>query len=104
MLYIRLARENDRPGIIRQLFSFDAIADHCVEWSEALGIPADQSPESIDSEKIALDLDLTYREAMDLRWAIEVAREYKRGSATSVSPAPLPLPKLRHPPFRPQNS
>jgi AAA domain (dynein-related subfamily) len=80
LLLVRLAREIDRHEIANELES-QGFAVHNEEydtaWKMVFGIPHDQPPETINLEKISPGL--TYREAMDLRWLIDMAREAERG-------------------------
>jgi hypothetical protein len=66
-LLIRLARENRDLGILRQLFKMDRVV---VMLAEADARPG---PGGLDLDQVSADL--TYREAMDLRWAAEAWRQ-----------------------------
>jgi adenylate kinase family enzyme len=90
---IRFARENDSRRLVEYLFSdylqgFDNDRRLNRPWQKTLGVPQDQTLETLDIESVSMDL--TYREAMDLRWALDVARQPKRGSATKLPRSPRP--------------
>jgi hypothetical protein len=80
LLLIRLAREIDRREIANELRSQGYYAadseEYDTAWKMVFGIPHDQPPETINLEKISPGL--TYREAMDLRWLIDLACEAER--------------------------
>jgi hypothetical protein len=67
LLFIRFARENDDRQFVEDLFSDD------FQWRNILGVPQSATIETLDIESTSMDL--TYREAMDLHWALEAARQ-----------------------------
>jgi hypothetical protein len=83
LLLIRWARENRDRELIKELFciydgeqqanKFDLPNE---AWREILGVRPGQSYETADVE--AISMDITYREAMDLLWAVDVIRETVR--------------------------
>lgn len=87
LLLIRFAREIDDRQFVKNIFSHDPRKSAGTDsspnspWKQILAVPPDQPLETLDMESIFTDL--TYREAMDLRWALDVARQakYKRGGA-----------------------
>jgi len=77
LLLIRWARENNNRAFIKDIFSRTSRYNSektGFQWQEVLGIPRGHTQESLDADKFALSLNLTYRETTDLRWAIEVNR------------------------------
>jgi hypothetical protein len=74
LLVVRMARERDEQDILLDLLAHSDVP----WWQKLFGVSTGEAIRSLDFEKISIDLDLTYREAMDLRWALEVAREPAR--------------------------
>jgi hypothetical protein len=71
LLLVRRARDNsDRDGL-RYLFSRETTDDQL--WKRALGVPREQTLETVNVEAICMSL--SYREALDLRWALDIARQ-----------------------------
>jgi hypothetical protein len=80
LLLIRWMREKGDDQLVRQFFNMSRLPRRSLiirraqrDWREILGVSPDQTLEALDIEKVCGDL--SYREAMDLRWAIEAARE-----------------------------
>lgn len=94
LLMIRMARErNDKVAVVDLLASGPGKSPGDVlEWRILFGVPSVETLEGLDIEKISIDLGLTYRETMDLRWAIDVAREVDHNR----KPAPR-RPRTRQP-------
>jgi hypothetical protein len=76
LLVIRWARENDNREVVDTLFpnGTAAVNDDDIgypyRWRELLGMPAGQPVNAETIEKVSMDL--AYREAADLRWALDV--------------------------------
>lgn len=85
LLLIRFARENGSHRHVESLFSDyrRESADADSLWKRALDVPRDYTLETLNIEDISIHL--THREAMDLHWAIDVARqaEHKHSGATA---------------------
>jgi hypothetical protein len=71
LLLARCAREKSDHGAVRDLFSREADVD--LLWKQALSVPRAQTLETVDIE--AVSMSLSYREAADLRWALDIARQ-----------------------------
>jgi hypothetical protein len=69
LLLVRYAREISDGRAIRYLFRQRTRSDDDFLWRQALGVPPAQTLETVDIE--AISMSLSYREAMDLRWALE---------------------------------
>jgi hypothetical protein len=98
LLLIRFARENDNRQLIEHLFS-SRLRESDIEasgagvlWKTILGVPPNETLETLNTESILVDL--AYREAMDLNWALDVARQVKRkrGSVAKPPRSPHSLP------------
>jgi hypothetical protein len=92
LLLLRWARENDETQFVSELISqtddFDARA-----WWRHFGASREAGPAAIDLDRASADL--TYREAMDLRWALDMWREsgaHWPGEPTDPT-APDPAPQ-----------
>jgi hypothetical protein len=72
LLLLRWARENDETQFVTELFSQAVGSDACPWWTH-FGAPREVGPAAIDLDRASADL--TYREAMDLRWALDLWRE-----------------------------
>jgi hypothetical protein len=90
LLLIRWARENNDYELIRGLFSAAEVRPEKFHlpyraWREILGVPPRQTYKDLEDLEDLEDLDveaismrITYREAMDLRWALDVIRATAR--------------------------
>jgi hypothetical protein len=82
---IRYARENDNRQVVERLFDYySETASENGLWQTILGVPPDKSLETLDTESVFTDL--TYREAMDLNWALGVARQAVRKRGLAAEP------------------
>jgi hypothetical protein len=72
LLLLRWARENDETQFVTELFS-RAVGSDAGPWWTHFGAPREVGPAAIDLDRASADL--TYREAMDLRWALDLWRE-----------------------------
>lgn len=86
MLLLRCARENADHEAIRDIFSLELEGDFM--WNSLLGAPPEQTLETLDAEAIALSL--SYREAMDLRWALDIARQELPNQGAESQPSTPP--------------
>ena len=68
LLLLRWAHENDDAGILEQLLSSAARP-----WWTFFGASEESDPAAIGFDRASVDL--TYREVVDLRWALDVWRE-----------------------------
>ena len=71
LLVIRLARENDNKTLVEEIFSYES-KEGRAPWKATLGVSQDQTLETLDIATASMSL--TYREALDLGWALDVAR------------------------------
>jgi hypothetical protein len=72
LLLLRWARENDETQFVRELLSQTGDS-HPDPWWTHFGASVEAGPAAIDLDRASADL--TYREAMDLRWALDLWRE-----------------------------
>ena len=72
LLLLRWARENGETELIRRFLS-DPDRDADAGWWTHFGAARADGPGAINLDRISADL--TYREAMDLRWALDLWRE-----------------------------
>jgi hypothetical protein len=92
LLVARCAREKSDREVVKSLFSLEFEGDFL--WKRLLGVPRDQTLETVDVEAICMSL--SYREAMDLRWALEIARrELPDQDATPQPSSPSRRPRKR---------
>jgi hypothetical protein len=92
LLLVRCARENSDHGAVKYLFSREDGAYFTWKW--VLGVPREQTLENVDVE--AISMSLSYREAMDLRWALDIARQELPDQGAGPRPSSSP----RRPPKR----
>jgi hypothetical protein len=93
LLLLRWARENDETQSVRQLF-IQAADPNASPWWIHFGAARDAGPAAIDLDRAPADL--TYREAMDLRWALDIWREsgaHWRGEPTDAESASQSSPR-----------
>lgn len=102
LLLIRYARENDSRQIVEYLFSYNSRGSSAKEgdvtelWKEVFALASDRTVETLDIESISMGL--TYREAMDLNWALDVVRQAarkRRFDSTSPITAPHRIRKAK---------
>lgn len=76
VLLIRFARENDSRWLVEYMFPQESTVDGesaDSRWRNIFGVPPDKTLETLDIEDISAGL--TYHEAMDLSWALAMARQ-----------------------------
>jgi hypothetical protein len=88
ILLMRLAREHDDHRLVNRLFA----ADGPIDWFSFFDGTGRGGLSELDVEEISIDL--TYREAMDLRWTVDVLRQ-ANGGQTGAS-GWLALASSRH--------
>jgi hypothetical protein len=71
LLLVRWARENGETRLAADMLS--GTGDYAATWWTSFGALEEEGPEAIDLDRASADL--TYREAMDLRWALDLWRE-----------------------------
>lgn len=108
LLLLRWARENQETAFVLRVLSdavidFDKIIVFTGAWWAHFGALRLAGPAAIDVDRASADL--TYREAMDLRWAIDLWREsgahWPGEPANPAPPAPAaPTPAKRRRPRR----
>ncbi len=91
LLLLRLAREDDETQFVRELLSQTSDFDAGPWWTH-FGASEEDGPRAIDLDRASATL--TYREAMDLRWALDIWREsgaHWLGEPTApTDPGPAP--------------
>jgi hypothetical protein len=87
LLLVRYAREHSDLVAVADLFLRGDSAGHPI-WKRVLSVPPDQDLESVDIDAICMPL--TYREAMDLRWALDIARQELPNQGTKSQPSTPP--------------
>jgi hypothetical protein len=86
LLLVRWARENNEAKTVEELLS--STFDRSRQWWTHFGASVDAGPATIDLDRASADL--SYREAMDLRWAIDAWNS--PAAAGSLNPARLLAP------------
>jgi hypothetical protein len=85
LLLLRLVHERPDLAAVAELFRAKPASG--VNWRKLLNVPLGQTPATVDVE--ALCLPLSYQEAMDLQWAIGVARrEFARSGVAELGELP----------------
>jgi hypothetical protein len=99
LLLVRWVRENNETQFVRELLSQTHDYDAGPWWTH-FGASGEAGPAAIDLDRASADL--TYREAMDLRWALDIWREsgaHWPGEPTDPT-APNPAPQSPEPPAK----
>jgi hypothetical protein len=86
-LVLRVAREMDDRALVYEMLSSrdqrhaSGIAPIAVLTPDRVpGLDEKQGIDTFDVEWYAMEMNLTYRELMDFRWAIDVARDFRPGT------------------------
>jgi len=86
-LLLRVARETGDRALVHEVLSLGDQPDESGNGSRTVlrpdrvpGLQEDEAVDTLDVERYIMDLNLTYREAMDFRWAIDVARDFQPGT------------------------